>query len=138
MSAEENKAIFRRYVEEIWNQGNDAAIDELVSTNFVTHFPGVPETKSLEGYREFFTLLRAAFPDPHFTVDLVVAEGDKIAARWVMHATHKGAYLGIAPTGKAVSFTSTVVYRIADGKIEESWGDMDSLGLLQQLGATIK
>ena len=133
MSAE-NKAILRRYVEEIWNQGNASAIDELVSTNFVAHFPGSLEIRGLEEYRQSLTLFRAAFPDLHSTIEHVVAEGDKIATRWVSRGTHKGAYMGIAPTDKQVSWTITTIYRIAGSKVEESWGDMDSLGLLQQLG----
>ena len=133
MSVEKNKAIFRRYVEEIWNQGKLAVIDELVAPTMIVHFPGF-ETKGLEEYRQSFTLFRTAFPDLHSTIEHVVAEGDMVATRWVNRATHKGTYMGIAPTGKPVSWTSTSIYRIADGKIEESWSDMDSLGLLQQLG----
>ncbi len=105
MSVEENKAILRRYVEEIWNQGKLAVIDELVAPTMIVHFPGF-DTKGLEEYRQSFTLFRTAFPDLHSTLEHVVAEGDMVATRWVNHASHKGAYMGIAPTGKPVSWTS--------------------------------
>lgn len=137
MSVEQNKAILRRYVEEIWNQGKLAVIDELVVPTMIVHVPGF-DTKGLEEYRQSFTLFRTAFPDLHSTLEHVVAEGDMVATRWVNHATHKGTYMGIAPTDKQVSWTSTSIYRIVDGKVEESWSDMDSLGLLQQLGATLQ
>ena len=137
MSVEENKAILRRYVEEIWNQGKLAVIDELVAPTIIVHFPGF-DTKGLEEYRQSFTLFRTAFPDLHSTLEHVVAEGDMVATRWVNHATHKGIYMGIVPTDKQVSWTSSSIYRIVDGKIAESWSDMDSLGLLRQLGATLQ
>jgi len=137
MSVEKNKAILHRYVEEIWNQGKLAVIDELVAPTMIVHFPGF-DTKGLEEYRQSFTLFRTAFPDLHSTIEHVVAEGDMVATRWVNQATHKGTYMGIAPTGRQVSWTSSSIYRIVDGKVAESWSDMDSLGLLQQLGATLQ
>ncbi len=133
MSAE-NRTIFRRYAEEIWNKRNTAAIDELIAPDFIGRIAGSPDIVGLEGYKKFFTASFTGFPDAQNIVEDIVAEGDKVAARWTFRGTHKGEYLGIAPTGKYVTGTLTAIYRIAGGKIVECWGDADNLGLLRQLG----
>ena len=130
----DNKAVFRRYVEELWNRKNIAAIDELIAPDFVGRIAGSPDIRGLEGYKQFFLATCTAFPDLQNTVESVVAEGDAVAARWTSRGTHKGEYLGIAPTGKYVTGTLTAIYRIVNGKIAECYGDADNLGLLQQLG----
>lgn len=76
-----------------------------------------------------------AFPDTHFTIDDMIAEGDRVAIRWTVRATHRGEFEGIAPTGKPVTVTGTMVARIANGKLVEGWQNFDALGLLQQIGA---
>jgi steroid delta-isomerase-like uncharacterized protein len=132
----DNKAVIRRHIEEIFNKGNAAAIDEFIAPTFVMRAvsPEFPELKGREGFKEFFTATRTGFPDSQWTVEDMVAEGDKVAAHWTFRGTHRGDYIGIAPTGKHVVVTVTTFYRIADGKIEEIWGDADALGLMQQLG----
>jgi steroid delta-isomerase-like uncharacterized protein len=130
MSAE-NKAVLRRYAEEIWNKGNSAAIDRLIATNFMGHFPGFPETTGREGFKQLFTMIRTAFPDGRFTIEDMVAEGDKVVVRWTFRGTHKGDYGGIAPTGKKVTWTAISINRITDGKIEEMWGVADNLSMMQ-------
>jgi len=134
MSLEENKALGRRSVEEVWGKGNLDAVDELYATDFVWHWapPGVAPDR--EGYKQFVTMSFAAFGDVHCATEDAIAEGDKVVVRWTWRATHKGEYMGIAPTGKKVTLTGIAISRIVDGKIVEEWGEMDNLGMMEQLG----
>ena len=133
---EENKVILRRYGEEIWNRGNMAAIDELISPHFSVPGPfGAPDLKGTEGFTQLVTGMRLAFPDMHLTPEEMIAEGDTVAVRWRIRGTHHGEFFGIAPTGKAIETTNTQFYFLEGGKIVGWAGDMDLLGLMQQLGA---
>jgi predicted ester cyclase len=137
LSLEENKAIARRWNDEIWSKGSLAAIDELFATDFVSHYPGEP-TPNRESYKQWVTMNFAAFADVHCTIDDIVAERDKVVIRWTWRLTHtKGEYMGIAPTGKRVTMTGISILRIAGGKIVEEWGNTDDLGMMQQLGAKV-
>jgi len=129
--AEDNQALVRRFLEEVINQGKLAVIDEVVASDYVGHGIGAPEVKGSEGLKQRLTLLRTAFPDVHITVDDMVAAGDKVATRTTFHGTHKGEYLGIAPTGKTITAPGIGIMRIANGKIQENWL---AGTLLQQLG----
>jgi steroid delta-isomerase-like uncharacterized protein len=91
-----------------------------------------------EGYKKFVSATRNAFPDAHFTVEDIFAEGDKMAARWTMTATHQGELRGIPPTGKKVTVWAISIYRIVEGRIVEAWERYDTLGLMQQLGVISK
>jgi len=130
-----NKALVRRLFEEVWNQGNLTAIDELFATSYIRYDPAAPEAKGLAGFKHFVTTLRRAFPDIEVALEDVIAEGDKMAARAIWRGTHQGEYLGIAPTGRQVAVMGTVTLRIVHDKFQEGWLNMDTLGLLQQLGA---
>lgn len=131
MSVEENKAIFRRIVEEGFNKGNLAIVDELVATNHVNHTDNV---HGPEEYKQFITMYRTAFPDLHMTIEDQIAEGDKVVNRWTSRGTHKGDLMGIPPTGKQITVMGMYVARIIGGKIVEEWGNFDALGMMQQLG----
>ena len=131
MSVEENKAIFRRIVEEGFNKGNLAIVDELVATDHVNHTDNV---HGPEEYKQFITMYRTAFPDLHMTIEDQIAEGDKVVNRWTSRGTHKGDLMGIPPTGKQTTVTGMYVARIIGGKIVEEWGNFDALGMMQQLG----
>jgi steroid delta-isomerase-like uncharacterized protein len=135
MSAEENKQLFRRLIEEVANQGKIAVVDELVTADVIEHeeIPGIPRTR--EGVKQAFTLFRTAFPDLQVTIEDMVAEGDTVVARETWRGTHHGAFMEIPPTGKQVQFAAMDIVRIANGKMVEHWGQTDSLGMLQQLGA---
>lgn len=135
MSVEENKTIVRRYAEEAFGKGNVAVSDELLSPNYVHHtlLPGI--TPDREGRKQLASMLRTAFPDLHVTIEDMATEGGKVAARWTCSGTHKGEYMGIAPTGKQVMWTGMSIHRIEGGKIAESWDEVDNLGMMQQLGA---
>jgi steroid delta-isomerase-like uncharacterized protein len=134
MSMEENKALFRRFIEEIINQGNLAIVDELFGSDYIYHAPGSPEFRGPEGVNQFVMMYRSAFPDLHLTVEDLIAEGDKVVTRWTMRGTHRGELMGIPATGKQVSVPGIVISRFANGKIVEEWENFDTLGLMQQLG----
>ncbi len=134
MSLEENKAIERRFFEEVVNKGNLAVLDELLAPDFVDHSasPGIAPDR--EGYKQFFAMTHSAFPDFHSTLEDMFAEGDKVVQRFTARGTHQGEWMGIAPTGKQMTIPGIAIHRITGGKIVEDWVSMDMLGALQQLG----
>ncbi len=134
MSLEENKAIELRFFEEVVNKGDLAAIDELFADNFVQRdaTPGTADDR--EGTKQFFAVAHSAFPDFHSTLEDMFAEGDKVVQRFTARGTHKGEWMGIAPTGKQMTVSGIAIHRITGGKIVEGWTSMDMLGALQQLG----
>ena len=134
MAAQQNKALVRRFVDEVQSGGNINAIDELCSPEFVNHSapPEVPSNR--EGVKQVMAMFRQAFPDSYFTVEDMVAEGDKVATRKTFHGTHQGEFMGISPTGLEVSTGLIDIVRIADGKVVEHWSMGDTLGMVQQLG----
>ena len=135
MSNEQNKALTRKLVEEIINRGNISLIDEIMPPDFIEHegAPGMP--KDREGFKQSIPVIRSAFPDFKATIDDIVAEGDKVVVRQTWSGTHKGEFMGVPPTGKSVSFGVIDILRIDGGKFVEHWGQMDSMGMMQQLGA---
>jgi steroid delta-isomerase-like uncharacterized protein len=134
MSSEENKALMRRFLEEVFNKKNLAAIDEFIAPDHVDHTlpPFLPTTP--EGTKRAIGMFLTAFPDVHLTVEDMVAEGDKVVTRYTSRGTQKGAFVGMPPTGKQITVSSVIIARIADGKIVEEWGLDDQMGMLQQLG----
>jgi steroid delta-isomerase-like uncharacterized protein len=134
--SDQNKALARRNVEEIWNQGNLSVIDELVAPNATFHDPSVPGGKFTgpEGFRQFVQIYRGAFPDVRITIEDLIADSDKVVSRWTATGTHKGELMGTAPTGKRVTVTGCNIEQYQNGKVVESWASYDMLGMLQQLG----
>jgi steroid delta-isomerase-like uncharacterized protein len=132
---EKNLALMKRFYSEVCNQGNVDLIDELVAPDLVEHevFPGLEPNR--EGLKQFFRYFRSAFPDLHFQVDDIFTAGDKVVARVTIHGTHKGEFMGMAPTGKKISVPAFDILRFAGGKIVEHWGLTDSMTMMQQLGA---
>lgn len=130
---EQNKGLIRRLYDELFMKWNFAVVDELFSPEFVGHEmpPGMP--RGPEGIRQFYGGIRAGLPDVQLTVEDVIAEKDKVVVRWRARATHGGPFLGIPPTGKAVSFTGIAMYRLSKGKIVERWVEVGLFGLAQQL-----
>ena len=132
MSTEENKALMRRWIEAV-NQRNLAVLDELCVPDFVYH--NASQTmQGLEPFKQVLSMYLAAIPDVHFTLEDVIAEGDRVVTRQTYRGTHQGKLMGIPPTGKQVTLTGIAISRIADGKVVEQWSNNDDLGLLQQLG----
>ena len=134
MSIEENKAVVRRFFEELLSTDDLAVADELLSPGFRFYFAGSPDPMDLESYKEFLVARRAAFPDRRFVVEDMIAEGDKVSARFTMRGTHKGQFRGIAPSGKEVTMTGIDIIRLAEGKMVEDRVEVDQLGMMQQLG----
>jgi predicted ester cyclase len=136
VSTEENKALVRRFVDEVQSKGNTDLIDEICSAEFVNHStpPGLPPDR--EGIKIVTAMFRAAFPDSYFTVEDMMAEGDKVATRKTFHGTHEGEFMGIPPTGRRVSMGLIDIVRIVDGRVVEHWSMGDNLGMMQQLGGT--
>jgi len=135
MSAKEIRALVRRFVEES-NKGRAAAmavIDELFATNIVYHGGGGEEIRGLKDYKQSSESYNA-LPDFHFTIDDMVAEGDKVAVRFTLTGTHKGEIMGIPPTNKKLTMWGIIIYRVVGGKFVEGWERADTLGLMQQLG----
>jgi steroid delta-isomerase-like uncharacterized protein len=136
MSVEQDKALVRQFVEEIFNRGNMSVVDEVFAPDFVEREelpPGIPRDR--DGVIELTTMLRSAFPDFKATIDDIIAEGDKVVIRQTWRGTQEGEFMGIPPTGKSVSIGVIDIIRMADGKVVEHWGQMDSMGMMQQLGA---
>lgn len=133
MSTEENKALVRRGYEEGLNQKNLAVFDELGAPDFVLHNASMT-TQGREAYKQFVSMYFAAFPDVHFIVEDLIAEGDNVVARHTFRGTHQGDLMGIAPTGKQVTVTGMTITRFANGRVVEQWLSFDALGMLQQLG----
>lgn len=131
---EASKAVYRRMVEEVVNQGHMEVVDELFSPDYVDHSapPGAPG--GLEGVKAIFGMFRAGFPDVKFTIDDMVAEGDVVATLVHGEGTNTGAFMGMPPSNKHARWRSVGFFRVDDGRIVEHWGIPDLLGLLIQIG----
>jgi steroid delta-isomerase-like uncharacterized protein len=135
VSAEENKAMVRRFVEEAWNKGNLSVIDEMFSPDWVEHDPDRPEDlRGLGDAKRRVEEVRNAFPDLQVTLEDLIAEGEKVASRSTVRGTHQGQLLGIPPTGKPMDITAIRIYRFSGGKFVEIWHQPDTLGMIRQLG----
>ena len=131
MSLEKNKATVRRFIEE-WNKRNLAALDELLAADY---FDPSLQVRGLEAYKQLLTMLLKGFPDWHETIEDIIAEGDKVWVRFKVTGTHTGEYRGLAPTGKKVTETGVLIWRIVDGKIVEKESAVyDELDFFKQLG----
>ena len=136
MSTEENKALVRRFYDEVWNRGDYGVADEVFAADYVRHdLRPTPVPPGPEGQKLVANMFRTAFPDGQMTIDLLIAEADLVMARWTIQGTHQGAWINIPPTGKRVGFAGVNIFRIAGGKVVEIWNHRDDLGLMQQLGA---
>ena len=140
MSIEEHKALVRRYIEVVWNKKNSAALDGLLAPNYRRYVSATATPLTREGQRQRVTGFQTAFPDLHFTIEDLFAEGDRVVFRATLRGTHQGVFpflQGIPPTGKQVMVSVLDVVRVEDGKFAEHWGGPDGLDLLQQLGSAI-
>ena len=138
MSLERNKELARAAIE-IWSTGDFSRVLEIFTSDYVMHqhhnaAVGGTGDLNLKALRAFAHEFRVGFPDFHDTIDLQLAEGDLVATRFTSTGTHTGSFQGIAPTGRKLSWTGTVIDRIQDDRIVESWGNWDMMGMLQQLG----
>ena len=130
----QNKLILRRFFEELFNQGNLAAADEIVGVHYLNHNAVPGETPGRAGLTQFVSYLHSAFRDLNFTIEDQLAESDKVVTRWNATGIHQGEFAGVPATGKPVVITAINIHRVVDGQIQEGWLNWDALGLLQQLG----
>jgi len=132
---ERNKVQFRRTYEEMFHQGNLAVADELIAPDCINHeVPPGMNNRGPESARQVVTMLRSAFPDLHFTIEELVAEGDTVVGRVTMSGTHQGPFMGMAPTGRSLRQAQVHFVRFRDGKGIEHRAVRDDLGIMQQLG----
>jgi predicted ester cyclase len=136
MSAEENKAVVRREMEELFNHtGNLDVADEIIDPNYVSYEPTSGEVRGIEGAKQFAAAYREAFPDLQNTIEDMVAEGDRVVVRFRARGTHQGETEAFGPpTGKRMDMTGITIKRLSEGKIVEAWTNFDALGMMQQLG----
>jgi steroid delta-isomerase-like uncharacterized protein len=135
MSTENNKTAALRIPLEVFNKGNLDAADEVMAPDYIEHAPippGLPP--SLPGFKLFIPAFRAAFPDFQYTVDDVIAEGDKVVVRLTAHGTQKGEFAGLPASGREATWSEIHIVDMAEGKIVEHWVVQDQLGMMQQLG----
>jgi steroid delta-isomerase-like uncharacterized protein len=139
MSAEENKAVVRRYIEEAFNQGNLDVVDEVIATDSI-HYANVWDepVRGPKQRRQAVSRWREAFPDLHMSIDDLISEGEKVSYRWTARGTHQGEFLGMAPSGKQMTTTGIVIERLTNGKFTEGWTSSDTLGLMRQLGGILE
>ena len=130
--SELNKTLARRWFEDLFSRGNLDAANEILSADFVDHLPR-EEERGIEELKQYVSSYRTAFPDIQDSVEDIVAEADKVVVRWRSRGTHQGEFLGVAPTGRHVTFTGMRLFRIAENKIAESWVNIDERGLQEQL-----
>ncbi|HLW01443.1 MAG TPA: ester cyclase [Ktedonobacterales bacterium] len=133
MSLEQNKAVVTRFVEFI-NTGNLAIADEVVAADYLERDPFPGQQPGREGLKAVILMTRAAFPDLEWAIEEMVAEGDMVASRFTWRGTHRGAFLGVPPTGKHITVTGMVFDRVVAGKMVESQILMNTLGIFTQLG----
>ncbi|GIP26257.1 hypothetical protein J23TS9_13870 [Paenibacillus sp. J23TS9] len=134
MSLQVNKEIYRRFYEGVFNEGTPEIVDQLVDSNVIAHAPFPGQGPGSDGFKQAIMQFRESFPDLHVIAEDMIAEDDKVVARFIVTGTHQGDFMGIAPSGKKFTFEEIGIVRIHDGKIIEHWSVADSLSLMQQLG----
>jgi steroid delta-isomerase-like uncharacterized protein len=131
-----NKAIVRRYYEQLWNAWDPGALEELLAPDIVFRGSLASNVHGIDQFRDYVEMVRAAFPDFHNHIDGLIAEDDRVAARLTYSGTHRGELFGVSARGRRVQYAGSAFFRLADHKIQEGWVLGDLLSLLQQLGAT--
>ena len=138
MTVETNKQIMRLFTEFI-NTASEGLANELISPQAIFHVPGRPEPmRGPSGYLAIIAMMRGGFPDIQWTLEEIIAEDDRVAARFTMRGTHQGPFFGVPPTGNKIQVQAMNFYRLSGGQFVEEYGQPDLLGLLQQIGAVPK
>ncbi len=132
---QQNETLIKRYFEEVWNQGQLEVLDEIMSSDYLNHSPGMPNPQpGPEGLKPIIAGLRKAFPDLHFSIENMVVTENQVAIHCTMHGTHTGDLFGLPPTGKKIKVNQMQIERIQNGKIVEHWRQSDDAGMMRQLG----
>ena len=129
-----NTVMIEQLLEEMWNKRNLTIIDEVFLADAMVSDPAVPAVTTVESFKQFVASYLVAFPDLQLMLDDCFAADEKVAARWTVRGTHKGAFFGVAPTEQSVLVTGITLFRVVGDKIAECWTQWDSSGLMQQLG----
>jgi steroid delta-isomerase-like uncharacterized protein len=138
MAAEGKKELVRRFYEEVWRRGNVDVADEVFARDYVRHdLRATQAAPGPEGQKQIARAFRTAFPDLTFDIELLIAEGDYVAARWTASGTHTGPWGNVEPTGRSVTFSGVNIFRFEDGQVAEIWNHRDDLGLQEQLGMAV-
>jgi steroid delta-isomerase-like uncharacterized protein len=132
---QQNKATVRDFIDGLFTKGDLGAVDTYLAEDFINHDPPLGVSADREGMRAAGAMIRAACPDWHSDLHLLVAEDDLVVERFTASGTQRGELMGVAPTGRTVSLPGINIFRLRDGRIVEWWGRLDELGLLRQLGA---
>jgi steroid delta-isomerase-like uncharacterized protein len=134
MSTDTNKAIVRRFIDEIFGGGRKETVDELVADDFVAHtWPSTGHPR--DDLKAAIDRTSGALEDPRFTIEDVIAEGDRVAVRLTTAATQVGEFMGLPATNKRYEIGEIHIFRLRDGKVTEHWHQLDQMGLMKQLGA---
>lgn len=136
--SEDNEAIVRRFYEKVFDRGNLAAAGRFLAPDVVDQESLPRQKPGLEGFKQSLANFRAAFPDIQVTLEDVMSFGDRVVVRWTDRGTHRGDFLGMAPTGKRVTATGIIIFRFSGGKIVEQWTNWETLSLMSQLGALME
>lgn len=132
-----NKAVVRRFVEEVWNKGNLNVADEVLAPDYI-EYPSVPDTPAKpvgpDGMKKFVMMFRQAFPDMVFSIDQIVAEEDRVAVQILGRGSHQGEMMGLAPTHRRVTVSGVAIHHLLDEKIVKTYQVVDRLSLREQLG----
>jgi steroid delta-isomerase-like uncharacterized protein len=131
---EQNKAIVSEFIDGLFTKGDLGVVDVFLAEDFVNHDPPFGATSGREGMRRAGAIFRAAFPDWHSDVGLLIGEDDLVVEEFTASGTQRGEIMGVPPTGRTVTLRGIQIFRIRDGRIVERWGRLDDLGVLSQLG----
>jgi steroid delta-isomerase-like uncharacterized protein len=134
MNVEQNKAVVRRYYDEVLNQGHLSVLDDIAADDYVENDPFPGQGNGLADFKARVSTLLTAFSPCTFTIEDVVAEGDRVVVRWHSSGTHSGEFLGMPPTDREYTIAGIDIHRLADGRMVEHWHVVDQLSQLQQLG----
>jgi steroid delta-isomerase-like uncharacterized protein len=134
MSVEQNKAVARRYYDEVLNQGHLSVLDDIAAEDYVENDPFPGQGNGRTDFKARVATLLTAFSPCIFTIEDVVAEGDRVVVRWHSSGTHSGAFLGMPPTNRDYTIAGIDIHRLANGRMAEHWHVVDQLSQLQQLG----
>ena len=135
MSSDQNKTLTRRFYDEVFNKKNFGVIDELCAPGFVDHNPAPGQGSGLQGLKSWMQQFLQAFPDMKVTVHEMIAEGDVVVTRLTCQGTHKGTFMGAAPTGRSVRFSALDMVRIKNGQATEVWHEGNDALVMMELGA---
>lgn len=133
-TVEHNKAIVRDFIDALFSRGDLSAVERFLSDDFINHDPPVGVSPDRHGMRSAAEMFRVAFPDWHSVLHQLIGEDDLVVEQFTASGTHRGQFLGAAPTGSVVFLSGINIFRLRDDAISERWGRLDELGLLRQLG----